>query len=246
MTNNRYTLHTEPGCSKADVTTQSGTTYETDCSTVQGCLVAENKPDSYGPDFAAAGGGVFALQMDSTGINMWFFSVCPTSACSTYIHTTLAAPSPRRYPASNHLLSNGHEHLGYPNSRVSQLFVFHANILPPSAISTADYALRFMVRSVKIINMSYSNSCLAFPKIGPEHPQFTSRLALAPAYAVSFMSENQFFKCPVIRWPISLEAVATTLMPTGKSDTSVPTSPLKLHLSVPRLNLGHLIFPRAH
>ena len=112
---------------------------------------------------------------------------------STNIHTTSAAPNPRRHPASNHLLSNGHEHLGYPNSRVSQLFVCHAKILPPSATSTADYALRCMVRPVDIFNMPSSDLCLAFPKIGPEYPGFTSRLALVPAYVVSFISENMFF-----------------------------------------------------
>jgi hypothetical protein len=36
--------------------------------------VAENKPNSYGADFAAAGGGVFAIQIDGTGIYEWFFS----------------------------------------------------------------------------------------------------------------------------------------------------------------------------
>ena len=104
MTNNQYALHTPPGCSQADIVTQSGTTDETDCATDQGCLVAENKPDSYGPGFAAAGGGVFALQLDATGINIWFFSVCPTSFCfffdkhSHYISGPKSPPSSSKQP----------------------------------------------------------------------------------------------------------------------------------------------------
>jgi hypothetical protein len=75
MVDNQVALHTLVGCYQANVTTQSGTTEEIDCSTDQGCLVKENKPNSYGTDFAAAGGGVFAIQIDGTGIFIWFFSV---------------------------------------------------------------------------------------------------------------------------------------------------------------------------
>lgn len=76
MNNNQVALHTTPGCFQANVTTQTGVTLERDCSTPQGCLVAETKPNSYGPSFTAAGGGVFAAQIDATGVYMWFFSVC--------------------------------------------------------------------------------------------------------------------------------------------------------------------------
>lgn len=76
MNNNQAALHTTPGCFQANVTTQTGNTLERDCSTPQGCLVAENKPNSYGPGFAATGGGVFAAQIDVTGVYIWFFSVC--------------------------------------------------------------------------------------------------------------------------------------------------------------------------
>jgi hypothetical protein len=76
MQNNQVALHTTVGCYQANVTTQSGTTFEIDCSTPQGCDVGENKPNSYGESFAEAGGGVFALQYDVAGINLWFFSVC--------------------------------------------------------------------------------------------------------------------------------------------------------------------------
>lgn len=78
MTNNQVALHTDVGCYQANVTTQSGTTFNIDCSTASGCDVGENQPNSYGPSFTAAGGGVFALQLDASGIAMWFFSVCRT------------------------------------------------------------------------------------------------------------------------------------------------------------------------
>jgi len=74
MDHNEYALHTNRGCFQANVTSQSGTTVGRDCSTRSGCLVAENKPASYGKSFKAAGGGVFALQLDVSGINIWFFS----------------------------------------------------------------------------------------------------------------------------------------------------------------------------
>lgn len=75
MDNNQVALHTTEGCFKADSATQSGRTLQDNCSTNQGCLVAEEKPNSFGRGFAEAGGGVYALQMESTGINVWFFSV---------------------------------------------------------------------------------------------------------------------------------------------------------------------------
>lgn len=76
MTNNQVALHTTVGCTQANNPPQSGNTFEIDCSTPQGCDVGESKPNSYGSSFAAAGGGVFALQLDVAAINMWFFSVC--------------------------------------------------------------------------------------------------------------------------------------------------------------------------
>ena len=79
MDTSQIALDTLPGCYQADVTTQSGTTEATDCSTNEGCLVREIKPNSYGPGFAAAGGGVYAIELDVTGIFVWFFSVCRPS-----------------------------------------------------------------------------------------------------------------------------------------------------------------------
>ena len=93
MDHNEYALHTTRGCFQANVTSQSGTTVGRDCSDRSGCLVAENKPASYGKAFRAAGGGVFALQLDVTGANIWFFSVCYIIVFFLLIfHTTSQRP----------------------------------------------------------------------------------------------------------------------------------------------------------
>ncbi|KAF8971847.1 concanavalin A-like lectin/glucanase domain-containing protein [Flammula alnicola] len=76
MDHNQVALHSTAGCTKAETqpSGQEGTTLETDCSLARGCIVAENKPNSFGAGFAQAGGGVFALQYETTGINSWFWS----------------------------------------------------------------------------------------------------------------------------------------------------------------------------
>lgn len=92
MENNQVAVHTPRGCLQANTTTQSGTTTNIDCSTSSGCLVRENKANSYGASFATAGGGVFALQLEATGINIWFFSVCRTLLLFCLISHYLSDP----------------------------------------------------------------------------------------------------------------------------------------------------------
>lgn len=76
MTNNQIALHALPGCMKTELTgQQTGLTLETNCSTAQGCIVKETKPNSYGAAFARAGGGAYAMQFATTGIYIWFWSV---------------------------------------------------------------------------------------------------------------------------------------------------------------------------
>lgn len=76
MSNNQYALHTVGGCllDKSGAV-QTGIVYGTNCSTGSGCVVAETKPNSYGAGFAQAGGGVWATQLDVSGVYMWFWSV---------------------------------------------------------------------------------------------------------------------------------------------------------------------------
>ncbi len=76
MNNNQIALHALPGCVKTEAPgQQTGRTIEGDCSTPKGCIVAETKPNSFGPGFAQAGGGVFASQFAASGIYAWFWSV---------------------------------------------------------------------------------------------------------------------------------------------------------------------------
>jgi hypothetical protein len=76
MENNQIALHALPGCIKTEVSgTQTGTTLESNCSSVKGCIVRETKPNSFGAGFARAGGGVYAMQFAPSGIYIWFWSV---------------------------------------------------------------------------------------------------------------------------------------------------------------------------
>ncbi|TFK74513.1 hypothetical protein BDN72DRAFT_58476 [Pluteus cervinus] len=79
MDYNQMSLHAaaaNQSCLKAESSAQLGRveTSAADCSQTMGCAVAETKSDSYGDDFAKAGGGVFVLNMDGTGIRIWFWS----------------------------------------------------------------------------------------------------------------------------------------------------------------------------
>ncbi|KAH9851281.1 concanavalin A-like lectin/glucanase domain-containing protein [Lenzites betulinus] len=74
MTYNQMALHTENGCTQASSVTQSGTTGSTNCSTDAGCTVAETQANSFGETFATAGGGVWAAQIDTSGIFIWFWT----------------------------------------------------------------------------------------------------------------------------------------------------------------------------
>lgn len=64
-------LHTLQGCSQPQDVSQLGKALSTDCSAAtnsQGCAVMENQDDTVGEGFASAGGGVWAVQLDPTGI----------------------------------------------------------------------------------------------------------------------------------------------------------------------------------
>lgn len=64
MPANQMAIHTSSGCTVSGV----------DCSQGSGCTVSEKQDNSYGQAFATAGGGVWATQFDTTGINIWFWS----------------------------------------------------------------------------------------------------------------------------------------------------------------------------
>jgi hypothetical protein len=74
MDHNQMALHTLTGCTKASDAVQSGTNGATNCSTSAGCIVADSNNNSVGAAFAAAGGGVWATQFDTSGVFIWFWN----------------------------------------------------------------------------------------------------------------------------------------------------------------------------
>lgn len=70
MPANQMALHTTPGCYHPNVTYQTGTSGELDCSTPAGCVVTESSQNSFESGFSQAGGGVWACQFDIAGV-LW-------------------------------------------------------------------------------------------------------------------------------------------------------------------------------
>ncbi|KAF7986305.1 hypothetical protein HWV62_35260 [Athelia sp. TMB] len=96
MTQNEMVIHTRPGCTKTTPQTQTSKSIEsTDCSTASGCVVQESAANSYGANFAQAGGGVWAMQFDVSGINIWFWRSTSESAIdiSTWGNPSAQFPS---------------------------------------------------------------------------------------------------------------------------------------------------------
>ncbi|KAI0363232.1 hypothetical protein BV20DRAFT_1040025 [Pilatotrama ljubarskyi] len=105
MTYNQMALHTQNGCTQPSSVTQTGTTGNTNCSTDAGCTVAENQPYSFGASFASAGGGVWATQLDSSGIYIWFWTrdsvPSSLSSASDTIDTSSWGTPSAAYPSSS-------------------------------------------------------------------------------------------------------------------------------------------------
>jgi len=80
---NIYSVHTGSGCTIPDSSVSAMTevtivqsTGGTNCdATVDpaGCGFTDKKSTTFGPGFNAAGGGVFALEFDTSGIKTWFW-----------------------------------------------------------------------------------------------------------------------------------------------------------------------------
>ncbi|TFK55153.1 glycoside hydrolase family 16 protein [Heliocybe sulcata] len=104
---NQMALHTTSGCSHTTPANQVGSSGETNCNATSGsgCTVAEKKANSFGADFATAGGGVFATQFDESGIYIWFWSRADVPSTISASNTTIdpstwGAPS-AAYPSSS-------------------------------------------------------------------------------------------------------------------------------------------------
>ncbi|THH29250.1 hypothetical protein EUX98_g4946 [Antrodiella citrinella] len=105
MQTNQMALHTTTGCLHPAPPDQKGKNLNLDCGTGTGCTVGETAPNSYGPGFAAAGGGVWATQFDTSGIFIWYWSrpdvpsnLQPGTNTSTMDITTWGPPT-ASYPS---------------------------------------------------------------------------------------------------------------------------------------------------
>jgi len=74
---NDITLHTSAGCDINIAGSQSGTTLSnSDCNTGSGgtgCGVTTTTSNAYGTSFNNNGGGVYAMQWESSGVYVWFW-----------------------------------------------------------------------------------------------------------------------------------------------------------------------------
>jgi hypothetical protein len=71
---NLVTLHTAAGCVVNNAGSVSNTvTIEENCNAKSGCSVRTTGTDNFGTGFNAAGGGVYAMQWESSGVYVWFF-----------------------------------------------------------------------------------------------------------------------------------------------------------------------------
>jgi len=76
---NQMTLHSGPGCSMPSNWNQVGKQVSTDCNSAngnngnQGCAVQASNANSFGAGFNNNGGGVFAMQWETSGVYIWFF-----------------------------------------------------------------------------------------------------------------------------------------------------------------------------
>jgi len=77
QTSNIMTLHTSAGCNINIGGSLGGTTLKnSNCNANNGndgCGVQTNNGATYGDGFNAAGGGIYAMQWESSGIYIWFF-----------------------------------------------------------------------------------------------------------------------------------------------------------------------------
>jgi len=75
---NQMTLHTGPGCTfPTGQWDETGTTITGNCDSTTndaGCSVKDYDTWSYGTNFNANGGGVFALQWEASGIYIWLWA----------------------------------------------------------------------------------------------------------------------------------------------------------------------------
>ncbi|KAH9951206.1 concanavalin A-like lectin/glucanase domain-containing protein [Amylocystis lapponica] len=76
--NNQITLHSGPDCSLSSIEQTTSNVINKLCTSEQGndagCAFSLPNATSFGEGFNNAGGGVYAMLWDSTGMKFWFFS----------------------------------------------------------------------------------------------------------------------------------------------------------------------------
>ncbi|TFK76719.1 hypothetical protein BDN72DRAFT_5594 [Pluteus cervinus] len=81
-TNNQATIHTNPGCTLPSTDSNAlsitgNVVGGTDCAALttgnQGCGVRASTSNTFGAGFNSNGGGVYAMQWDTTGVSVYFF-----------------------------------------------------------------------------------------------------------------------------------------------------------------------------
>lgn len=175
MSHNQMAIHSFAGCVQSPNVAQSGQTIVSNCNDTSssGCTVAETKPNSYGPGFADAKGGVFALQFDVAGVFMWFWSVRIRILIYYYHYSTHsgAAPEcPRVYCTVEHRRHHRDRRLGDAERGVPSFRVRHRKVLPCTAPRYQYLSLRAVVR--------YSYPCSPFQPnviLGPEYQRSTPK-----------------------------------------------------------------------
>jgi hypothetical protein len=77
---NRYALQApaSASCTHSPHSAETGSTDVQDCTAPgpannSGCGVLDPSTESFGQNFANAGGGVFAAHLDGSGVRLWFF-----------------------------------------------------------------------------------------------------------------------------------------------------------------------------
>ncbi|KAF2156536.1 glycoside hydrolase family 16 protein, partial [Myriangium duriaei CBS 260.36] len=99
---NHMTLHTTANCQMYGSRKQTGSQLTTDCLNSTdgnaGCGVL-GSADTYGPVFNANGGGIYAMELRSAGIRVWFFarSAIPSDLSELATKASSLTPDPTQW-----------------------------------------------------------------------------------------------------------------------------------------------------
>jgi len=162
MTSNQMAIRSSPGCMKTNLPTQIGQSNGTDCSQGFGCTVNEEQPNSYGSAFAQAGGGVFAAQLDATGIYIWFWSRPNVPAVIQQATST----------STMDISSWGNASAAYPTSSCNIGEYFGAQKLVVDINLCGDWAGVPLIYNQTCANTGPTGQCAGDNVFGPGNPRY--------------------------------------------------------------------------